>query len=238
MKKCTKCGIEKDLSEFYKSKTCKLGVDSRCKCCIKIYDAIRNAIPENIAAKAARDAAWYAIPENRAIQAAREALPENIAKRKERYNAWYAEPENKIHIAKHNAEYNAMPEVKKKNNERHKERKRNNSLYRLECNIRCLIGISIKNGGYNKDTKTADILGCSFEEFKIYIENQFTEGMSWGNYPEWEYDHIIPISSAKSEEEIITLNHHTNFQPLWWRDNLKKGAKLPAEININNTITN
>jgi hypothetical protein len=38
-------------------------------------------------------------------------------------------------------------------------------------------------------------------------------------------DHIIPISSAKTEEEIIKLNHYTNFQPLWWEENMAKGAK-------------
>ena len=30
----------------------------------------------------------------------------------------------------------------------------------------------------------------------------------------WDLDHIIPISTAISEEDVIRLNHHTNFQPL------------------------
>ena len=30
----------------------------------------------------------------------------------------------------------------------------------------------------------------------------------------WDIDHIIPVSSALSEEEIIKLNHFTNLQPL------------------------
>lgn len=33
MKKCTKCGIEKPLSEFYKNKTNKDGLQKRCKPC-------------------------------------------------------------------------------------------------------------------------------------------------------------------------------------------------------------
>jgi hypothetical protein len=30
----------------------------------------------------------------------------------------------------------------------------------------------------------------------------------------WDIDHIIPILSAKTEEEIYKLNHFSNLQPL------------------------
>jgi hypothetical protein len=80
--------------------------------------------------------------------------------------------------------------------------------------------------GYSKKSRTYEILGCSYEEFKTYIEVQFQYGMSWENYGSWEYDHIIPISSANTEDEIILLNHHTNFQPLWKLDNILKSNKI------------
>ena len=38
-------------------------------------------------------------------------------------------------------------------------------------------------------------------------------------------DNIIPISSTKKEEYVYKLNHYTNFQPLYWKDNLKKVIK-------------
>ena len=51
--------------------------------------------------------------------------------------------------------------------------------------------------------------------------------MNWNNYGiyngefnyGWDLNHIIPISSAKSEEEIIKLNHYTNLQPLCSKTN-------------------
>ena len=50
--------------------------------------------------------------------------------------------------------------------------------------------------------------------------------MNWENYGLWHIDHIIPISYAKSEEEIYKLNHYSNFQPLWAKDNLSKGNRF------------
>ena len=46
--------------------------------------------------------------------------------------------------------------------------------------------------------------------------------MNWENYGKyngelnygWDIDHIIPLSSAKSEEEVYKLNYYSNLQPL------------------------
>jgi len=107
-----------------------------------------------------------------------------------------------------------------------KNKRLNNPLYKLTCSIRSRIYLSIKKSNYTKRSKTYQILGCSFEEFKNHLEKQFTEGMSWQNHGEWHLDHIYPVSKAKDEEHLIKLNHYTNFQPLWAEDNLKKGNKI------------
>ena len=57
---------------------------------------------------------------------------------------------------------------------------------------------------------------------KLYLENKFEPWMNWDNRGlyngefnyGWDIDHIIPISSAESEEDLIHLNHYTNLQPL------------------------
>jgi hypothetical protein len=91
--------------------------------------------------------------------------------------------------------------------------------------IRSVISCSIRNQGYKKNSRTYEILCCSYEDFMSYIEDQFNEGMSWDNYGEWHLDHKTPISWANAEEEIYDLNHYKNFQPLWAYDNLSKGNK-------------
>jgi hypothetical protein len=50
--------------------------------------------------------------------------------------------------------------------------------------------------------------------------------MSWDNYGEWHIDHIIPLASADTEEEVLKLYHYTNLQPLWAIDNIRKGSKI------------
>ena len=79
-----------------------------------------------------------------------------------------------------------------------------------------------------KTTATTKLVGCSIEELKNHIENQFKIGMSWDNWSQfgWHLDHIKPLSSAKSIEEMESLCHYTNLQPLWWEDNLSKRDKI------------
>lgn len=130
---------------------------------------------------------------------------------------------------------------KEKNKEKVKDinrkwyaKKKNDFLYKLTKNIRSLIYHTFRNQSYKKSTKTFNILGCSFEDFKIYLESQFenwmtleNHGIYTGNYNEtWQLDHIEPISNAKSVEDIIRLNHYTNFRPLCSRKNLEKSDKI------------
>jgi hypothetical protein len=102
----------------------------------------------------------------------------------------------------------------------------NDDVFRFIQNTRSLISISLKNQGYSKKSKTAEILGCDFDTFKTHIERKFTNGMSWSNYGKWHLDHIYPISKATSFEMALKLNHYTNFQPLWAKDNISKNNKL------------
>jgi hypothetical protein len=81
---------------------------------------------------------------------------------------------------------------------------------------------------FNKQARTEEILGADYETVKLHIESKFTEGMTWSNHGlyGWHIDHITPLATATCEQDIIRLNHYTNLQPLWAKDNLSKGKKI------------
>jgi hypothetical protein len=70
------------------------------------------------------------------------------------------------------------------------------------------------------------MVGCSPVELKMYLEKQFENGMTWDNRNEWHIDHITPLSSAKTEKDVINLCYFTNLQPLWVKENLEKSNKI------------
>jgi hypothetical protein len=97
-------------------------------------------------------------------------------------------------------------------------------LYKLRMCVGTRIRLALKSQNKVKLGKTIDYLGCDYSMLKQHIENQFTEGMNWGNYGKWEIDHIIPVSKNGSL-------HYTNLQPLWKLDNLKKSNKILGNIS-------
>ena len=91
-----------------------------------------------------------------------------------------------------------------------------------------------------KNNKTFKIIGCTPQELKIYIEKQFLSDMSWVNVLNGKIhiDHIIPLSSAKTEADVYRLCHYTNLQPLWAEDNISKNCSLDwVREEIEQTIT-
>ena len=93
--------------------------------------------------------------------------------------------------------------------------------------VRNRINVFLRKNNITKKNQTFNIVGCSPEFLKEHLEKQFTEGMSWELMGKnIHIDHIIPLSSAKTEDEILKLCHYTNLQPLWAEDNLKKSDKI------------
>lgn len=196
-KLCNTCNIRKDLSEFHKG-DCKLGVRNRCKECEKpLKKKYSDVRIKNMSEEDKLNYKEYHIKyreENR-----------NIIREK---------------IKKYNIENRNI--ISKKHNIYIKNRFNIDSLFKLTFNIRTLIRNSFYHNGYTKKSRTQEILGCSFEEFKIYLESKFESWMTWKNRGlyngdlncGWDIDHKIPLSSATTEEELIELNHYTNLQPL------------------------
>jgi hypothetical protein len=184
MKICSKCDIEKELSEFNKHPKNIDKLNSYCKICQKEYNK-----------------QWYLNNQEKYKEKSKQHYLNNKEIIKEYYKQYLLN--NKEHYKEYQKQYN-------------KQRKQNDPLFKLFCNIRTLLSASFRNKGIRKNTKTEQILGCTIEEFKIHIEKQFLHPMSLENHGLiWEIDHITPISLAKTEEDIIILNHYTNLRPLF-----------------------
>lgn len=210
---CTKCGEEKSLDNFNKQKGGKLGLRASCKLCVKQY---REDNKEQISNT---HKIW--VENNREHRTT--YLKQWRVDNKEHRRVYDAK-----RYAENKEEEKLRVKLYKKNNKEkvriyERERRRNNKVLRLNDNIRRAISKSFENNGYTKNSSTAEILGCSYDDFIQHIQSQFQEGMTWNNKGEWHLDHIIPVSSYKDEDELIKLNHYTNFQPLWAEDNMKKG---------------
>lgn len=246
MRKCIKCGIEKELSEFYKNKANRDGYAGKCKKCTiedvslyrennlevlkkRVNDYRKNNIDkaheynkkwreENKEYKKLKDKE-YAILNSEKMKANRKRYNEENRELISRKGKIWRENNKELKRQK-DKEYHSKN--KDKRNNRHNERMKTDTLYSLSHAIRGMIQKSIRMGGYTKRSKTYEILGCSFEEFKSYLESKFETWMNWDNRGlyngelnyGWDIDHIIPVSSAKTDEDIIGINHYTNLQPL------------------------
>lgn len=154
------------------------------------------------------------------FQSNKEHIYEN---NKEFLKAWKELNKDRVKTYDRKYKNNNKEFLYKKNVDYKKNRRKNDELYRLAENIRVAIIQTIKRNGFKKKCRTQTILGCSFDEFKTHIESQWESWMSWENYGKyekdkynvgWDIDHITPISSAKTEEDLYKLNHYTNLQPL------------------------
>ena len=116
--------------------------------------------------------------------------------------------------------------LRDRKNKRAKERRKEDPIFNLKNKVRCRLRKYLMILNITKKNKTFEIVGCTPEFLKEHLETQFINGMSWDNRSEWHIDHIIPLSSAKTEEELYKLCHYSNLQPLWAGDNLSKGTKV------------
>lgn len=112
--------------------------------------------------------------------------------------------------------------LSKQEKEYKNKRKQEDALFKLRYVTRSNICNSIKKNGFKKISKTELILGCSFDFLKQYLESKFESWMNWNNHGlyngelnyGWDIDHIVPLSRATNEDELLKLNHYTNLQPL------------------------
>jgi len=200
-KVCTKCSIEKSLLEYNVCSRVKDGRKAECRECQRLGSK------------------EYKLKNNKKIKEYNSKWnSENKTYYQEYRKIWMVENYDKV--------LETRKRFKEKNpsyyNNYNKQRKKQDVLFRLIFDMRNSVNRYLKY----RSKRTFDIVGCTPESLREHLETQFINGMSWDNRSEWHIDHIIPLSSAKTEEELYKLCHYSNLQPLWAGDNLSKGTKV------------
>lgn len=241
---CTKCKEERILELFCKNKNFKDGYHSQCKLCKKEYNLLNSdtiKIYNKEWYNENKD--WVKEysklyhdnnPDYQKLYNIEHYFENKIQKENWNLNNpdyhknYYIDNKEELQIIRKNWYLENREETIQKMVKRSKNRRDIDPLYRISGNLRISIGTSFKNtlnGKYSKSKHTKEILGCDFEEFVKHIESQFKSWMNLENYGNpkdgilelnktWDLDHIIPLSSAKTEDDLYKLNHYTNFQPL------------------------
>ena len=234
-KVCSKCKLEKDVCEFHKEPK-KIGT-YRAKCKLCINEESRNYSKNNREKRNQIQKNWrkenqekvknyrkkyYDINPKKFILISRNYRLHNNEKIKIQLRNYYIK-----NLNYHKERLKKWREINKENIKKYKKLRYENDLsYKLVTNCRNRINGFLKTKNLSKYNKTFEFIGCSTEDLKLHLEKQFKHGMSWDNRGEWHIDHIIPLSSANTEEDVFKLCHYTNLQPLWAKENLQKSNKI------------
>lgn len=222
MKKCSTCQNIKEDIDFAKSKSTKSGLQHSCKLCRK------NMRLANLEKFSQRDKESYQKNRDKKLQYQKEYQQVNRTERLEYLRKYQAE--HKLELREKQLVYTKTNQkhINKVKAKRKYERYHNDINYKLSAVLRCRFIRALK-GNAKRGSAVRD-LGCTIEEFKVYIENKFKVGMTWDNWSRdvWHLDHKIPLCAfdLNNPIELKKAVHYTNLQPLWATENLKKNGNL------------
>ena len=150
-----------------------------------------------------------------------------IKNKKHQYNKEYGlKNKEKLIILRKKQYLKNKKHIREQHRKYIQKKRRTNLNFRMRSNLSRRVISALK--GNPKLSTTMNLIDCSIDKLKQYLENKFTEGMVWQNYGKWEIDHIRPCASfdlSKVSEQKKCF-HYTNLQPLWKSENRKKKDKI------------
>ena len=212
MKICNLCCTEKPLPEYAKQESAIDGLQNKCKACQKRYR-------ENNKQKNDAYIKKYRAENKEKIAVSVKAYSEKNSEKIADYLALYYGKNKKSILEK---QKERKQDICHNRRVYKKKRMKEDPVYAMAHRLGVLMRNALKHSGYLKSMKTLEALGCTSAQFKDHLERQFLKGMTWDNRDLWQLDHIMPISSAKTEQEVYDLSHMTNIRPMWAKENMVK----------------
>lgn len=231
-KQCTKCKEIKlkyqDFGLVKDRKGNKTQVRPHCKKChSQIEIDRRNKTSESKAKWLEKQKEWRDTNKDKIKQNYEENKEKILEKCKEYRDA------NKEKIKEFKHEYYQREDIKKKKNEKYKARKDSDPGYKLMCNVKSRIHNMLQQ---NKTNKCDELIGCTKDQLKFWLNYQLKDDMTWDNYGEyWHIDHVIPICFFDlniNNEHFIVFNW-SNLRPLPATENLIKNGNIDKQAIIN-----
>jgi hypothetical protein len=101
--------------------------------------------------------------------------------------------------------------------------------YRIKLRLKNRIKKVLWSVKTRKPKVTMELIGCTVQFLRGYLEARFARGMTWKNYGKWHIDHIIPCAEFDLRDPVQQNRcfHYSNLQPLWAFDNISKKDKCP-----------
>ena len=255
MSKCCKsCFLKKELNSFYKEKKNKDGLKGICIDCFSEQRKERMSIRKSMISSIYLDKSFLA--ENKTCilcslektrgdfyksashQDGHSPYCKICAQQRERNGRLNNLEEWRVKHAKNQTIWRRRNKEKVTISKRNwkKSRRKRDSSFRIQESLRSRIRSVL--AGKCKSASTIKLLGCDVKFFKVYLQGQFKEGMSWENYglSGWVIDHILPCCSfdLSIEENQRKCFHYSNLRPLWAWENSKK-AEDDKLLSINKT---
>lgn len=224
-KYCPRCGEEKTAEEFYINEKQPSGLSSYCRGCTREWQKERYA--RGKVKKRKQSPEYY----KKYYREHREA----IALRRAEYQRNHKELVKKWHKAYREKHREQIREASREYRAKHRDGIRSASLARLHGDplhkererCRCVIR-GLWRREHNKNISSASsLIGCSPASFKQHLLRTWKDryGTDYAG-EKCEVDHIVPLATGKSVEEIRELCNYANLQLLTPEDNARKHVSL------------
>ena len=248
---CKKCGKEKPLTEYrktYNKKYDRFYYRTECHDCELNYgrkyelsrpdrteykkEYNKKYREENIDTLKEKNREWREKNKEKIQEQRKEKYKNNRDTILEKQKEYYQKNKEKVLDYHHKYNKDNSELLAEKAYEYQKYKVATDDFYKFKRLIRDCVLKSFKRTNHRKSSYAKEIIGINFDEAWKYLKETWKKnyGTDYNGEP-YHIDHIVPLSTAKTEEEVIRLCHYTNLQLLKPEDNLEKSDRQDWNIH-------